>query len=146
MKAICRLIVVIAAFGFAAAAARAQESESVLVNDLSPKQLARQAQADAAEMAEDLQIMAALLREDVLKLYGRPHAALEAGPTSKVGKPLAEHLPGYGVVLQLEVPAPQIPAARPAAGAGPLCYPCASLKPTSIKWQASSTTNRPSAS
>ena len=63
-----------------------------------------------AEVAEDMQTMAAILLEDIQRLYAFelhiPHTPPHHGTTMpRVGTPLAESLPSYGVVIQMRIPA-----------------------------------------
>jgi hypothetical protein len=112
------------------------EQDPVLLNDISPDMEAAQERRREGERAEDMAILSQILHEDLLRLYVQdPHAALTTGraggdPNTSydelsqwflggriagevVGRPLADHLPGYGVVIQIQAPAPQSPAAQP---------------------------------
>jgi hypothetical protein len=106
------------------------EVDPVLLNDISPKMESAQERGRDRERAEDMAILSQILYEDLLRLYLRdPHAALPTANTTNdpntaydematlflgvrtsgevVGRPLAEYLPGYGVVVQVAAPPPQ---------------------------------------
>ncbi|MCH7728406.1 MAG: DUF1549 domain-containing protein [Planctomycetes bacterium] len=101
--------------------AAGQEVSEDLIDDLAPE---RKAAAVAREVAEDLQILSTIVREDVEQLYGVEATIREL--TQKIQghkvKPLvqlpqADRIADFGVVVQLQIPAPR--KARAEEGAKP---------------------------
>ena len=68
-------------------------------------------ESENVEIAEDMQVMGTILRENIQQLYADGHAHLSQvhhGATAPlVRPPLAEHIPGYGVVFQMRVAPPR---------------------------------------
>ncbi len=75
-----------------------------------------------ADIADDMQTMATMLQEDLQQLFAlsmdNPHFKWHrSAPAPAVGVPLAEHLPGQGVIIQMRIPQPfdeQVAAKKPA--------------------------------
>jgi hypothetical protein len=147
MKIRIAFLICVAAFAMARAKAQEAEIEPVLINDLTPEFIAAQDQRREYDRAEDLSVLATIVREDLARLYGRdPHAALDAGHAwsgaaefvpgdpnvpfdaavlelflgtrlsgREIDVPLAQYLPGYGVIVQVAAPPPRVPASSPAS-------------------------------
>ena len=114
-----RLAILTSALLFAAAATAPAQPENPsprlepvasLIDDLPPDARAAQRERAAADQAENLQILATIVREDVMGLFGldpqveSAHRSVAApGP---FGPALADYLPGYGVVVQMRSEAP----------------------------------------
>jgi hypothetical protein len=121
------------------AAQEVREAEPVLLNDISPDMEAVQERRRERERSEDMAILSQILYEDLLQLYLHdPHATgadaragrdpnityealarkwflRAAAPSEEVRGPLAEYLPGYGMVIQVQTPPPQSHAAEASA-------------------------------
>jgi hypothetical protein len=110
---------------------RQVEVDPVLLNDISPDMESAQERRRDRDRAEDLAILSQIFYEDLARLYRQATSATSAAVDSnlpydemvrhfflgdraaaeEIGAPLADYLPGYGVVVQVHAPSPQRPSA-----------------------------------
>lgn len=60
----------------------------------------------SVETSEDLETLATLLSEDLQNVYTNRGKSNSSTNDSALGTPLVEQLPGYGVIIQMQIPSP----------------------------------------
>lgn len=86
--------------------AHAQEARQEPGNQAPANDNARFKKSKSVELTEDLETLATLVSEDLQNAYTNQGKNNSSAGANALGTPLVERLPGYGVIIQMQIPSP----------------------------------------